>query len=161
MICFTLTEIRLGPYKLAYVLNKCLDRFEHPAENVQRNSSPDHTFTIDPTQSSSRPPLEKEPPAFSHPLNLSPMPTLSPPPVEMPPLLNQPHWYQTDKLEATSSSVSDSSDSQTPTDRLPVIEERALPIRPKLTKHSNLDKETSTILIVDDNAINRRVSQLY
>ncbi|CAN9317544.1 unnamed protein product [Alternaria alternata] len=24
-----------GPYKLAYVLNRCLDRFDHPAENLQ------------------------------------------------------------------------------------------------------------------------------
>ncbi|KAL7776876.1 hypothetical protein CFE70_007296 [Pyrenophora teres f. teres 0-1] len=29
-----------GPYKLAFVLNRCLDRFDHPEENLQRAMSP-------------------------------------------------------------------------------------------------------------------------
>ncbi|KAF2033006.1 hypothetical protein EK21DRAFT_59779 [Setomelanomma holmii] len=92
----------LGPYKLAHVLNKCLDRFEHLDENVQRDSSPNHTFTVDLTQSSSQSPLVEESTTLSPRPAHSPMPIFSSPPLEMPPLLNQPHWHQTDKAMATS-----------------------------------------------------------
>jgi CheY-like chemotaxis protein len=46
-----------GPYKLAYILNRCLDRYEHPAENLQ------------PTDSSSPPtqPFSQETQQQSHP----------------------------------------------------------------------------------------------
>ena len=32
--------VRCGPYKLAFVLNRCLDRYDHPSENLQRAASP-------------------------------------------------------------------------------------------------------------------------
>ncbi|UPX17003.1 uncharacterized protein EKO05_0007381 [Ascochyta rabiei] len=113
----------LGPYKLAYVLNKCLDRFEHPDEN------PTHT--------------EQQT-------------TISPRLVEMPPLLGQPHWAETD-FSQSSSVPADSSNSPTPTIRTPLIEQRTLPIRPKLTIPSRSSSNSSRVLITDDNAINRRL----
>jgi hypothetical protein len=160
MIYFPLTKFRLGPYKLACVLNKCLDRFEHPDENVQRHSGPDHIPTIDLTQSLSRSSLGEESPVLSRPSTLSPVST-SPPPAQMPPLLNQPYWHQTDKLEATSSPNSEFLDSSTPAPGPPAVGERAHSIRAKLTIPGTSVSATSNILIVDDNAINRRVSSLY
>ncbi|KAJ4351029.1 hypothetical protein N0V95_004200 [Ascochyta clinopodiicola] len=70
----------LGPYKLAYVLNKCLDRFEHPDENVQ----PASNLTRVSTPNLPQPTLPEQ------------QTTISPRPVEMPPLLHQPHWAETD-----------------------------------------------------------------
>lgn len=37
--CFELTLGRCGPFKLAYILNQCLDRYENPDENVEHQSS--------------------------------------------------------------------------------------------------------------------------
>ena len=36
-----LTFASCGPYKLAFVLNRCLDRYDHPEENLQHAMSPD------------------------------------------------------------------------------------------------------------------------
>ncbi|KAF2625578.1 putative histidine kinase HHK7p [Macroventuria anomochaeta] len=66
----------LGPHKLAYVLNKCLDRLKHPDENVQPASNLTHIST----------PNLSQPPSVERSITLSPSPILSPPPVEMPPL---------------------------------------------------------------------------
>lgn len=152
MACPLLTRFSLGPYKLAYVLNKCLDRFEDPGENVQRKSSLGDTCTIDLPQSRSHTTN------FSPPSTISPMPMLSPGLVEMPPLLNQPHWHQTDKPQAAPSPSPGFTTSPTPAADVPAVEERALPLRPKLTLPGNLRGATSRILITDDNKINRRVS---
>jgi hypothetical protein len=153
----SLIHIRLGPYKLAYVLNKCLDRFEHPDENVQRDSSPKYSSTIDLTQPSSWSPGVEELGTLSSPPNVSSMPTTSTPLQEMPPLLNQPHWQETDKPKTASSSSPDTSDDLTLAADRPAFREHALPIRPKLTIPRSATA-TSRILITDDNAINRRVS---
>ncbi|KAI4943476.1 hypothetical protein J4E91_009386 [Alternaria rosae] len=52
-----------GPYKLAYVLNRCLDRYDHPAENLQTTGS---------ASSSPRPlsPEDQQQTHFSSPMNL-------------------------------------------------------------------------------------------
>jgi hypothetical protein len=150
--CLLLTRSRLGPHKLAYVLNKCLDRFEDPDENVQRDSSPNDTCTIDPPQ------LPSQITTFPPPSVISPMPTFSPGPVEMPPLLNQPHWQQTDKPQAASSPSLEFTDMPLPALHLPSVEERTLPARSKLTGMGTSLRTKSSILITDDNAINRRVS---
>jgi hypothetical protein len=156
-MCHLLTQIRLGPYKLAYVLNKCLDRFENPDENVQRDSSPKYRSKIDLTQPSSLSPRVEELATLSPPSDISSMPTLFTPPKLMPPLLNQPHWQETDKPEPTLSPESKTSENpMVATDR-PAFKEHALPIRPKLTIPRSVSA-TSRILITDDNAINRRVS---
>jgi hypothetical protein len=158
---FLAYKTRLGPYKLAYVLNKCLDRFEHPEENVQPESSPDHLSTTDLTQTASRLPLGKESIPPFRTSSPSQMATISPPPVEMPPLLNQPHWHQTDKPVNNSSPIAEVSNNSTPAADSPAVEERVIPIRPKLTIPGTPGSVTSSILIVDDNAINRRVGLLY
>ncbi|KAF3036936.1 hypothetical protein E8E12_005896 [Didymella heteroderae] len=142
----------LGPYKLAYVLNKCLDRFEQPGENVQRPPDPDRAFEVNLPQSNST--RVKHPSAFSSPVTTR---ALSPPTVEMPPLLDQPHWHATDKPEATSSPLADSDDPSTSTSAKLIVEERELPIRPRLTTPSQGTGATSNILITDDNVINRRL----
>ncbi|KAJ4321249.1 hypothetical protein N0V94_002988 [Neodidymelliopsis sp. IMI 364377] len=129
----------LGPYKLAYVLNKCLDRFEHPDENVQPvqnltpSTKPNHTQSTYIEQQTS----------------------ISPPPVEMPPLLNQPNWSETDIPPPSSSS--DTSNVATPTIESTYSKELRLPIRPKLTIPNRTPNDSSNILITDDNVINRRL----
>lgn len=153
--CLPLTPHRLGPYKLAYVLNKCLDRFEHPGENVQRSPNPTFGLEVNLTQSKSS--------QFGSPSALSPpaaSPAFSPPAPEMPPLMNQPYWHATDKPQAATPPWPDSQDPSTPTATTPVPSERALPVRPKLTIPSQEHSVSSNILITDDNAINRRVSLL-
>ncbi|KAF9693756.1 hypothetical protein EKO04_008315 [Ascochyta lentis] len=136
----------LGPYKLAYVLNKCLDRFEHPDENSNhQHSSPLQSNSLQSTL------CEQQS-------------TISSPPAEMPPLLHQPYWAESD-LPQSSSALADSSNSPTPTTQTPLVEQRTLPIRPRVTIPSNSNstlssKSNSTsskILITDDNAINRRL----
>ncbi|KAF1928667.1 uncharacterized protein M421DRAFT_152089 [Didymella exigua CBS 183.55] len=142
----------LGPFKLAYVLNKCLDRFEHPGENVQRASNLASAFEANLPQSNS-PHIEEPstPPPFVSP------PYLSPLPVEMPPLVNQPHWHATDRPEATTSFFTDYEYLSTSNAATPVPAECALPIRPKLTMPVKGSSSSSNILITDDNAINRRL----
>ncbi|KAH7088360.1 hypothetical protein FB567DRAFT_337483 [Paraphoma chrysanthemicola] len=148
----------LGPYKLAYVLNRCLDRFKDPDENVQRHSSPKETSTVNPRQSStSQSPPVDESTTVPPPLSLSPMPTFSPPPVEMPPLLNQPYWHQTDKPDAGSSPIPESSYDSTPAAGSSAVEERTIPIRPSITIPGKSVCATPKILITDDNVINRRL----
>ncbi|KAH6639704.1 hypothetical protein C7974DRAFT_422225 [Boeremia exigua] len=128
----------LGPFKLAYVLNQCLDRFVHPNENVI------HVSTSDSAQS--------EPPPVEGPMPLSPSPA------EMPPLLNQPHWHQTDKLDPPSFTESQHPATITLAPETTELEKRTLPIRPKLTiSNSAVDDTSSKILITDDNTINRRL----
>ncbi|KAF3047311.1 hypothetical protein E8E11_009196 [Didymella keratinophila] len=143
----------LGPYKLAYVLNKCLDRFEHPNENVPHTPDPSLTFEVNPPQTKSTD--TEDPSAFSPPAPTSP--TFSPPAVEMPPLVNQPHWHATEKPRAASLTYSSSENVPTPPAAAPVIQERPLPVRPKLTIPSQESSTSSHILITDDNAINRRL----
>lgn len=148
-----LTQCRLGPYKLAYVLNKCLDRFEHPDENVPQTSDPTPTFEVNLPQSRS---IHIEDPSAPSPP--APAPAVSPPPVEMPPLVNQPYWHATDKPRATSSTYLSSQFHPTPPAVAPVDQELRLPIFPKLTIPSQADSTSPNILITDDNVINRRVS---
>jgi hypothetical protein len=145
--------LRLGPYKLAYVLNKCLDRFERPDENVQPASNLPNVSTPNLPQ-----PLSAEPLTV-----ISPPHTLSPPPVEMPPLLNQPHWHHTDKPDGhvDSSSLPESSEEATPIAGTPAVQGRMVSILPKLTIPSRSFSEGYRVLITDDNAINRRVSFCY
>ncbi|KAF1358236.1 hypothetical protein EJ07DRAFT_32700, partial [Lizonia empirigonia] len=128
----------LGPFKLAYVLNQCLDRFEHPDENVQPASNPARQSTPNVPQSQLS---EHQTP-------------LSSPGIEMPPLLHQPHWVETD-LPQYSSPSPDSSNISTPT--VATFKHREHPIRPKLTIPSKSYGGSSNVLITDDNAINRRL----
>lgn len=151
----SLTRHRLGPYKLAYVLNKCLDRFEQPGENVQRSPDPTLSFEVNLTQSKSR--QVENPSAISPP---AASPAFAPPAPDMPPVINQPYWHATDRPQGASPLLPDSQDPSTPTATTPVPSERALPVRPKLTIPSQEPSVSSNILITDDNAINRRVSLL-
>ncbi|KAH7384045.1 hypothetical protein DE146DRAFT_213649 [Phaeosphaeria sp. MPI-PUGE-AT-0046c] len=130
----------LGPHKLAYVLNKCLDRFKSSDENEQRDPGTDHQPTSDSPQSTS-----------------SPKPPLLSPVVEMPPLLNQPFWHQSDKPNASVPEMLGSPDASAPSTSPLAVAEHTLPLRPKLTKPSKSVNKTSKILITDDNIINRRL----
>lgn len=131
----------LGPYKLAFVLNKCLDRFEHPDENVQPNSNLTHIST--PNLPQSKLPERSK--------------VISPSLVDMPPLLHQPNWAETD-LPQSSQPSPDSSNISTPTVESLTFGSRELPIRPRLTIPSKSYSSSPNILITDDNAINRKVS---
>lgn len=154
LYCLLLTRYRLGPYKLAYVLNECLDRFDHPDENVPCTPDPSAAFEVNPPQSkSTHTEAAPSPPAPTPP-------NFSPPAVEMPPLVNQPHWHATDKPRAASSTCPGSKNLPTPPAAAPVVQGRPLPIRPKLTIPSQKSSTSSNILITDDNAINRRVSPM-
>jgi hypothetical protein len=132
-----LTISRLGPYKLAYVLNKCFESLEHPDENVRPAETPSISSSDPPPQFTQEPP---EP---------------SPQPPPLPPLFNQPYWSETDMPQDSSSQTS--SQHATTSAWTPMPEGRDLPIRPKLTTASRLISRQTHILITDDNAINRRV----
>jgi hypothetical protein len=136
-----LIMVRLGPHKLAQVLNKCLDRFEHPDENVQPVQHP---------APSSEPNLIQS--------TLIPQQAALSPPPPLPPMFDQPLWAETDLPQASSSPYS--SNDATPTAGTPRAEGRALPIRPKLTIPIRSISRSSNVLITDDNLINRRVSIL-
>ncbi|KAF2743306.1 hypothetical protein M011DRAFT_461740 [Sporormia fimetaria CBS 119925] len=136
----------LGPYKLAYMLSKCLDRFEDPDENIP------HTPAFELNLPESKLAHTEDPSALSSPAT----PLLSPV-VEMPPLLNQPHWSATEKPRAASPPLSGLEDSSTPRAATPAAQERALPVCPEPTTPSQESNASSNILITDDNAINRKL----
>jgi hypothetical protein len=52
--------LRCGPFKLAYILNQCLDRFELPEENIRHETSDSESVPRSPSiglQRSSLPPV--------------------------------------------------------------------------------------------------------
>ncbi|KAF3007840.1 hypothetical protein E8E13_010734 [Curvularia kusanoi] len=132
----------LGPFKLAYVLNKCLDRFQDRDENVLRSGSTPHV-------------------EFPRPLSSSPTQSMSysPAPADMPPLLDQPYWQQTEKSVAPAASnplgISMSAL------RSPNAERHVLPIHSESTIPNAAINKTTTILITDDNVVNRRLLVAY
>lgn len=128
----------LGPFKLAYVLGECLDRYECPNENTSRSIT---TSIVGG-------------PRLGSPFSAQPAPC-SPAPVDMPPLLNQPFWHQTDKLDATA--ISEGLRISRPPLKSPTANEFLLPVNPKAATMSDTMRETSKILITDDNVINRRL----
>ncbi|KAJ8110862.1 hypothetical protein OPT61_g6402 [Boeremia exigua] len=139
----------LGPYKLAHVLNKCLDRFEDPNENSTRADTSTHDSTIDISRPRSS--VIEDAMASSPPL----------PPAgyqeDMPPLINQPHWHQTDKPETTSSPPPQPVETPKLAPGTSIAEGITLPLRPKLVIPTKAASASLNILITDDNAINRRL----
>lgn len=141
----------LGPFKLANVLNRCLDRFEHPDENIQHTTVPTATFEGG---------LHSEPPQVQDhsrhpPFVSSPISSLDT--AKMPPLLHQPHWHATEKIGSISPASQETQDSLTWSAETSTVPECALPVRALVRS----DEDTGAplnILITDDNAINRRVS---
>lgn len=134
---------RLGPYKLAYVLNKCFDRFEHPDENIQPAVDPTHSAAPNHSQSPFLPVREQ---------------TSFPPSTdEMSLRLCEPHCAETNLLQS-SLTVPAPSFNRNPTIRTPLIEERILPIRPRLAMPRMSPGSSFNVLITDDNPINRKAS---
>lgn len=131
------------------MVNKCLDRFQTPNENVQPYSAHNPPHTIDLPQSSLQSfPTET---SFSTPTVISPG-------VDMPPLLNQPHWHASDKPVSSESPDSEPSNQTASTAGPSSLAERTLPYRPKLTIPSKSVSGTNNFLIADDNSINRKVN---
>ena len=125
------------------MLNKCLDRYEQPGENVQPASDPTHSTTPNLRQSSLS--------------SVSEQTSYFPSSVEMSPRLHEPHFSET-RLPQIFSQLPDYSDYHTPTIGTPLVEERTLPIRPRLVIPRGSSVSSSNILITDDNPINRKVS---
>ncbi|KAJ4983598.1 sensor histidine kinase response regulator (hsp90-like protein) [Stagonosporopsis vannaccii] len=130
----------LGPYKLAYVLNRCLDRFESSNENAQRSASP-----IDSRWPSNKGVTRTPPPLF-----------LSPALDERPPLLDQPYWNESD-MRDTPVPTLQGPENPKPGPGTTAVTEHELPIRPKLSTPTRSVDASSNVLITDDNTINRRL----
>lgn len=126
-----------GPHKLAFILDRCLDRFEHPAENI-------HHWPSAATSPRSRP-VELLPPYSSS----SRLDSLSVANFSI--STNNPRMPRSTTKASTKPSIAPSPPASTTgfsfgstADRMPMI--------------SIDDTISSKILITDDNVINRRVS---
>ncbi|KAL5410442.1 hypothetical protein PMIN04_010638 [Paraphaeosphaeria minitans] len=114
-----------GPYKLAYILNRCLDRFDDTSENLPGTTNSQQQVSF---------PLEKS-------LKVSPLRHGSPEQfVESPP----PPDFDIENLKLPVTQIV----SHVP-ESPPVESTNVLPLRPKFTEPH--------VLVVDDNAINRRL----
>ncbi|KAG9200452.1 hypothetical protein G6514_006963 [Epicoccum nigrum] len=128
----------LGSFKLACVLDKCLERYERPEENAPRSIT---TPIVGGLQVGS-PASDQSTP-------------YSPAPAEMPPLLNQPFWHQTDKLDAAA--ASEGLMISRPPLKSPTVKKLTLPVNSKVVSPGATMREPSKILITDDNVINRKL----
>jgi hypothetical protein len=115
----SLTHPRCGPFKLAYILNQCLDRFELPEENLRHQSSGSELSLRNPANNIERSSLP---------------PTISGSP-------------------ATESTMIQMMNDTTISDAL-----RPVQLPPTASISDEVMPSTVQVLIVDDNAINRSVS---
>lgn len=118
-----------GPYKLAFVLNRCLDRFALPEENLKRPDS----ATVSPQPLPRRPKLLSQPFSLPNLLNDNDIPVTELAPVVIP----APLSVQVAQPTSASSTLG----------LLAAPSEAARP-------------SISNVLVVDDNSINRKVSNV-
>lgn len=127
----------LGPWKLAFVLNKCLNRYESPKENTQPTNDVDLTLSLDEL-------------LIADPQELQPQDLST---IEEPfPRRHNPN---------SGTQGQDSSSSATSSSPFMLVEtdiQQSMLVHPELGGARDGARMSPRILITDDNVINRKVS---